>query len=357
MVRVLHVLNNLGSGGAESFVMNVYRNIDRNKVQFDFLIRSDKNNSLLAEIESMGGQIYKTPAFPQKIFSNYRVLNSFMKEHCKDYEVIHIHANALVYVKPLQLAYKYGIPCRVIHSHNTDSRLKAIHKFNQRRVVKWATHRFACSDLAGEWMFPNDNFCFIPNGIDLDRFAFNEIDREEIRSKLKLTDRFVVGNVGRFTYQKNHPFIIQIFEQLHKIKPESTLLLVGEGADQQNIKKMVIEKNLTDAVVFAGATKEVQKYLSAMDCFLFPSLFEGLPVALVEAQANLLPCVISNAITKEVIVEKVVELNLDSPVDEWVNAVLKSKRTKMSEKNGIEKFDINAVAKRLEGFYLNGRVD
>lgn len=352
MVRVLHVLNNLGSGGAESFVMNVYRNIDRSKVQFDFLIRSDKNNSLLAEIENMGGRVYQTPAFPRRIFSNYKALNCFMKKHCKDYKVVHVHANALVYVKPLQLAYKYGIPCRILHSHSTDSKLKAIHKFNQRRVVKWATHRFACSNLAGKWMFRDNGSCFIPNGIDLKRFAFNEAEREEMRLKLKLTSKFVVGNVGRFSYAKNHPFIIQVFEQLHKVRPESVLLLVGGGDGQQNIKELVNAKGLTEAVVFIGEVNDVQKYMSAMDCFLFPSHYEGLGIVLVEAQTNGIPCVASDVIPQEAILGNVVSLSLNDPVQDWVKAVLKSKRTKISEKSRIREFDIKTVAKRLEDFYL-----
>lgn len=153
MIRVLHVLNNLGSGGAESFVMNLYRNIDRSLVQFDFLIRSRENGSMVDEIRKLGGKIYIQPNFPRNILQNYKALDEFLKCHAKEYKAIHVHANALVYVKPLQLAKKYGIPCRIIHSHNTNSSAEFIHKFNRRRIDEWVTDRFACSDLAGSGCF------------------------------------------------------------------------------------------------------------------------------------------------------------------------------------------------------------
>lgn len=316
-VRVLHVLNNLGYGGAETFVMNVYRHVERSKVQFDFLIRSNQNGPMLQEIESLGGQVIELPPFPGKALSNYRALDKFLKVHADEYEAMHVHANALIYVKPLQLAKKYGIPCRIIHSHSTGSRFKMLHMANTKRVSHWATHRFACSSLAGEWMFPDEDYEFVPNGIDLEKFAFSETDRRGIRRQYDIENSFVVGHVGRFVPQKNHPFIVEVFEALHKKSPNAVLLLVGDGENLDSIKTLVKSKGLSESVVFVGAVENVEKYYSAMDCFLFPSVCEGLGIVLVEAQANGLPCLVSEAVTQEVNLGLITYLSLACSPDQW----------------------------------------
>lgn len=303
MIRVLHVLNNLGSGGAESFVMNVYRNIDKEKVQFDFLVRSEQNGPLLDEAETLGAKVSICPPFPRKAAQNYRALDGFLKEHGREYEAIHLHANSLIYVKPLQLARRYGIPKRIMHSHNTKSAKRGfepVHRANVRRIDKWVTHRLACSRSAGSWMFPNREYAVVPNGIDMASFAYSTQDRTAVRDELGIGNKFVVGHVGRFVPQKNHLFVVDVFEEFHRANPYSTLLLVGEGPDKERVWNHVLRKGLFDDVVFTGAVPDVWRYLSAMDALLFPSLYEGFPVALVEAQANGLPILLSTAISEEV---------------------------------------------------------
>ena len=356
MIRVLHVLNNLGSGGAESIVMNIYRKLDRNKVQFDFLIRSKKNGPLVDEIKSLGGRIYYTSEYPKHFLKNERELKRFFNEH-SEYSVIHIHANSLMYIQPLILAKRYRIPCRIIHSHSVTvgsrlSFLKQIHYFNRKYVKQHATHRFACSEAAGVWMFEKDTFEIINNGIDLDRVKFRQARREQIRKKYNLENAFVIGNVGRFSHPKNHAFMIRLFAKYAISHSDARLLLVGDGELFEDIQVLAKKLNVIEKITFAGTVSNVEDYLSAMDVFLFPSLYEGLPVALIEAQAIGLPCVFSNTITSTAILNNNCRcISLDSPMDEWVNA--------LNENNGfikpselLTKYDINSVAKELEVFYL-----
>jgi len=200
-IRILHVITGMGSGGAEMMIMNWYRNIDRSKVQFDFLLRSPEN-IYAEEIESMGGRVYYTSTYPRHYFRNKRETKRFFKEHASEYAAIHVHCNALLYVNVFGIAKKYGIKTRIIHSHNTQARNRVfglVHKLNKRRVQRMATHLFACSGEAGEWAFsPNGRYRVITNGIDTQKYGFNPVAREDIREELGIQDKFVIGHVARF---------------------------------------------------------------------------------------------------------------------------------------------------------------
>lgn len=355
MVRVLHVLHNLGSGGAESFVMSVYRNIDRSKVQFDFLIRSKENGAMLKEIEHMGGKVTILPSFPKQIFANYKALNHYLKVHAKEYKAIHVHANSLVYVKPLELGEKYGIEKRIIHSHNTRSAAGFFHRMNINRIDKWVTDRFACSNMAGDFMFPQKKFRYIPNGIELDRFRFSQGARDRIRTKLEIGDTTtLIGHVGRFTYQKNHEKLLDIFVEYRKLNPSSKLILVGDGEEKAKIHNWVSQKGIKDHVIFAGAVSNVNEYLSAMDVFCLPSYYEGLAIVLIEAQAALLPCIASLSTPPESNCGNVVYKSLEESSLNWASAMNKMivDGRRESDKEKISRFDIRTVARNLEAFYL-----
>ena len=352
-IRVLHVLNNLGSGGAESFVMNVYRNIDRTKIQFDFLIRSKNNGPMVNEIEEMGGKVFIQPSFPKHFISNYVALDKFLKQNAQSYVAIHVHANSLVYVRPLKLAKKYGIEKRIIHSHNTKSAADIIHKFNIDRIDRWATDRFACSNWAGEFMFPHKQFLFVSNGIDISKFSYSNEARNRIRAQFAITDEtIVVGNVGRFSPQKNHPKIVEIFKAYHETNRKSKLLLVGEGGNRKMIEELVAQNGLQNDVIFTGAVTNVEDYLSAMDVFLLPSLWEGLAIVLIEAQANGLGCIASTTTPPESDCGNVLYLGLDESAEKWAEAISTQER-KPPCSELLSNFDIKTVAQRLETFYLS----
>lgn len=356
MKKVLHVLGNLGYGGAEMFVMNIYRNIDRRVVQFDFLVRQNNNGPLVKEIEDLGGNVVILPDHRKHIIGNHIVLSRYMKEHHSEYCAIHVHANSLIYVYPLYLAKKYNIPIRIIHSHSTKGMCEPLHQLNINRIDKWVTHRIACSMQAGQYMFPRKKFQVIQNGIDLDLFQYDEEKRNAIRKKLGVGNITIIGHVGRITPPKNHPFIIEIFEEYQKKDPSSILLLIGDGEETEKIKKLVRQKRLSGQVIFTGPVSNVHEYLSAMDLFLFPSLWEGLGIALIEAQQNGLRCLVSENIpeTADMGLCRVASLDEDKSV--WaqrLKELLVLKRGKPDQK--IMAYDIKRVSQDLQNLYLSVR--
>lgn len=358
-VKVLQVLNGLGHGGAEAFVMNMYRNIDRGEVQFDFLVRSTDNSNYEEEVKQLGGKIYVTAPFPKNVIKNWTETKYFFKIH-RDYDIVHVHANSLLYLLPLKLAKKYGVKCRIIHSHNTRSAKKVyniLHNYNKRRVKKYTTDYFACSKIAGEWMF-NSHFNIIKNAIDTNKFRYNRNMRNELRKELNISNKFVVGHVGRFTHQKNHAFLIEVFKEILKCKNDAILVLIGDGELRSEVYEKVRKLGIEDNVVFCGSKGNVADYLNIFDVFLFPSYFEGLPIALIEAQASGIPCVISDTISDEILVTDLVHRkSLKSEAREWAEEII-------NLDNGYERkdryqeivdagFDMNHSVQELQNFYLN----
>ena len=293
MIRVLHVIASMNIGGAETFIMNVYRNIDRSKVQFDFLLHTDKNCAYNSEIISLGGKIFSIPSRNQGVLKNHYALNRFFKRNPK-YRIVHQHLSSLSYIEPLKIASRYGVPIRILHSHSTREGGSILHKYihnvNKLSVKKYATHYFACSDLAAKWIigkkqYNAKEFTIINNGIETENFIYNTNIRKSMRDKLGIGDKFVVGHIGNFVYPKNHVFLIDIFKVIHQKDIKSILILVGDGKLRNEIEEKIINEGLKDSVILTGVRKDIPNLLQAMDVFIMPSFYEGLPVTLVEAQA------------------------------------------------------------------------
>ena len=355
-VRVLHVLTGLSSGGAESFIMNMYRNIDRNKVQFDFLLRSNEN-IFKDELEKMGSRVFTTASFPRHFIQNALQTSRFFKEH--HYDIIHVHANALLYTYALSCAKKNGVKCRIIHSHNSamaHMQLLPIHNANKRRIHKLATDFFACSDAAGKWMF-NGAYTLVHNAIDLSAFAYSAKNRAQIREKLGIKDdELVIGHVGRFTEQKNHDFLIEAFNEIVKSGRNAKLLLVGDGPLKQAMEKKTDELKLADRVVFLGARKDVAEMMSAFDIFVFPSNYEGLGIVVIEAQANGITTICSDAVPDQAIVgNSVIRLPLTINAKAWAESIANAdiRRVQLTENLQAAGYDIRVEAKKLQEFYLS----
>lgn len=355
-VRVLHVLSGLNSGGAESFIMNMYRHMDRSKIQFDFLLRSTAN-VFESELQQMGSKVYVTASFPGHFIRNAFQTHSFFRKH--KYEIVHVHANALLYMTALRCAKMNGVNCRIIHSHNSamaHMKLLPIHDFNKKHIDKIATDYFACSDSAGQWMFEK-KYTIIPNAIDTEAFEFNENKRTEIRKQLGIDeDALVIGHVGRFNEQKNHAFLIDIFHEVIKQKPDSKLLLVGDGPLHHEISNRAQELNIIGNVLFLGVRNDVSNIINAIDIFVFPSLYEGFPVAIVEAQANGLKVVCSEAIPKQALfLDNAQVISLEHSPQYWAEYVLNADKTRTNARDKIEEagFDIRVEAKKLQDFYLS----
>ena len=339
-IRVLQI--NSGSrsfGGVSSFLYNVYTNIDRKQVQFDFLSPNVTTYGIHRdEIEEMGGRIYElgvTGNILTKKTGLYKRLSQFLAQH--KYFIVHINSGNFFFNLFAVLAVrKAGVPCRIVHSHNAGdtsrSRIKkAAFEALKPQLEKNATMLLACSRKAARYMFTDKTVKagkveIVKNGINADRFHFDPEVRQAVRRELGLTDQFVVGHVGRFFKQKNHAFLIRIFEKIHETEPESVLLLFGKGDLEPEIKDLVKERGLTSCVRFMGEVADIERMYQAMDVFVMPSFHEGLPVSCVEIQAAGVPCVLSDTITEEIRIEDSMQfLSLKQSPEEWAAAALSKK--------------------------------
>lgn len=355
-VRVLHVVTYMGRGGLETMLMNYFRNIDRSKVQFDFLVHRDFEADYDKEILSLGGRIYHLPQLNPFSRKYHKALDSFFAEH--PYQIVHSHLDCMS-AYPLSHAKKAGVPVRIAHAHNKsqDKNIKYPLKILSKSLIpKYATHLFACGEEAGQWMFSGRQFQILYNAIDSSRYIYSEQIRREVREELKLGNKLVIGHVGRFSPQKNHGFIIRLFYELQKRKPDSILILTGDGKNRQQIEKMVQELDLGRKVIFTGIRSDVNRLMQAMDVFLFPSLYEGLGIVAIEAQAAGLPCVVSKKVPEDAKITKLVSsLSLKAPLSEWIDTILNAGHTERRDQTEQVKragYDIVENAKRLQDFYM-----
>ena len=360
-IRILHVIGIMNRGGAESFIMNLYRAIDRSLVQFDFVEGSNQPASYDSEIMDLGGRVYRCPRFNGKNIISYRKWwNDFFKEHASDYVAVHGHigSTAAIY---LSIAKKYGLHT-IAHSHNTYSGFSVSQL--AYRALSYPTRYIAddlytCSTEAGISRYGNRREIeLVRNGIDTISFSYDKEKRNSIRKELNIPeDCYVFGHVGRFAEQKNHKKIIGIFNSIHKKKPNTKLLLVGDGKLRNEIKELVKNYSLDDAVVFTGVRSDINALMCAMDLMLFPSLFEGLPVTLVEAQCTGLKCLVSDVISKETVLNKnlVIFKQLEESDESWAEQALQLIGYIREDGSMIVRqagFDIQDIAKNLQNKYL-----
>ena len=366
MIRILHVFGGLDMGGAETMIMNIYRNIDREKIQFDFVTHSGRNQAYVSEIEQLGGKIYFFPKI--RIYNLPLLINewkAFFEKH-KEYKILHSHVRSYASIY-IPIAKKYGLKT-IIHSHSTSngkgmkSFVKAILQYPLRYE---ADYFMGCSKEAGEWLFgkrivKSDRYFTIKNAIDTRRYSFDRVQRSILRNQFGIDESVkVFMHVGRLHEAKNHIFLLHVFAMLIKEIPNSMLLLVGDGELLSEIEKQIEQLNLKSNVKMLGARTDIPDILNAADVFLFPSKWEGLPVTVVEAQASGLPCFVSDKITKEVAISELVKfLPIYKGTQVWIDAI---KETDLTRKNVIDKiiqagFDIKKSVEWLTKFYeeING---
>ncbi|MBZ9636627.1 glycosyltransferase family 1 protein [Clostridium sp. FP1] len=362
-IRVLNILHSMDCGGTETMIMNYYRKIDRNKIQFDFLLTNSNHCDYEEEILKLGGKIYRIPLLTKKKPWVYcKGISDFFKEH-KEYRIVHSHTTSKSVI-PLFYAKKNMIPVRIAHCHGSKSESGINGKIRSalRPFLKLVTtDYFACSKDAGIYLFGETYFNLgkiniIKNPVDSSKYLFSEQKRLEIRKLLNLDNRFVIGHVGRFHPVKNHTFLIDVFNEVHKNNPNATLVLIGTGSEQERIKEKVVKLKLTNSVEFLGLRNDVADLLQAIDVFVFPSLYEGLGLVTIEAQASGLPCVISDTIPKEVSITGLVKcINLNDPIENWAEEIIESGNVKRQNtqveiiKSG---YDISKNAEWLQKFYL-----
>lgn len=366
IIRVLHVVTQMNRNGLESRIMDIYRNIDRSQIQFDFLTHRTTEGHFDNEIRELGGKIYYFPAIrPHKIVQYLQSLVRFFQDH-PEYKIVHAHLNAYC-TWVLQAAKQAGVPVRIAHSRNSgmDHNWKAVFKYGSKLFVNIpTTHKFACSQQAGEWLFgkkgimPPNKFKVIPNGFELEKFRYDPKVRESMRGTLDIGNELAFVHVGRLTYQKNHQFLLDVFEQILLLRPDSKLFLLGDGEERDKLEQRVIESGLSKKVFFLGNRKNVGEYLQAMDAMIFPSIYEGFGTVVIETQCIGLPTLSSDVLPKET---KLTECQEFLSIKKDSAAVWAAKIIEMTEQierkdrlSEIKKagYDIKDTYTWLQNFYI-----
>lgn len=357
-IRITHIIGSVAKGGIESVVFNYYRFINRDKVQFDFIIDEDSPCEIPDDILNMGCRVFKIPPYT-KFFAYIKALKRIFRENnCK---IVHSHMNTLS-VFALYAAKKAGVPVRISHNHSTAGKGRGEFK---RNVIKYALRRFsrlypthlaACSEYAGKWLYGDKaDFKVFNNAIDPARFTYNTQTRLRVRENLGAGNKFIIGHVGRFMHQKNHDFLIDIFNEIYKLNQDSLLLLIGDGELKKPTEEKVKALNLQNNVIFTGNRSDVNELYQAMDVLVLPSLYEGLTVVGVEAQTAGLPLVLSACISKETAFTDAVEfISLKESAKHWAEKVLSKQNFERVDISGLpnaQKFIISNEAGKLEKFY------
>ena len=346
----------------EAVIMNYYRHIDKNKIQFDFVVHKGAVKSFVDEAKSMGAKVYEVTPYTENIFKFTCEIYRIIKK--ERYQIVHSNMNSLS-AFPLFAAYIAGVEVRILHNHTTDNKAEGLRTWVKRLLRPFAkifaNQYWACSNLAAEWMYgkkaiANNKVTIINNAIDLEQFKFNEQVRIRLRKELGLENCFVVGHVGRFMQQKNHCFLIDVFNKLVQQKQDARLLLIGDGPLKNEIEERVKKLELTEKVVFLGVRTDVASLYNVMDVFVLPSLYEGLGMVVVEAQVNGLPVLVSEAVPNEAKVNCNINFcNLNKPPAYWRNSIIqisKKERFKSSMIVDNNNFDIRYESRNIEKIYL-----
>lgn len=358
MVRILQMVGVMHRAGMETYIMDVYRNLDRNKVQFDFNIQAAEVGEYGPEIEALGGKIYRITRYSGGLIKHFRDVYRVVKDN--HYNIVIKETQNAFCVYDLIVAKLAGAKHLIAHSHNgtvTKASRRFVNYIHRPLLNLVCTERFACSDVAGRWLFGNKPYKIIKNGRNLKEFSYHAEVRDRKREELKLADKFVVLHVGRFEIQKNHKKIIDIFEKVLDRRQDAILLLVGKGPLEESIKEYVSNKKLNEAVHFLGVRTDISEIMQASDIFVLPSFWEGLPLTGIEAQATGLPCFVSDKVSEELgITDLVRYISLDTSNDEWAECICEGKakdRIPMTDACRAAGYDMVEVAKSLEEYYLS----
>lgn len=361
-IRVLMIGMHDKIGGVETFLMNYLRNINREEVIFDF-ISTFKELCFEEEIIKLGGKVYHICSEKKNPFKYCKDLKKIIKQN--NYSIVHINMLSAANILPVLVSKMVKVKHIIVHSHNSNvpaGVLRKILNFVNKPFLHLATNFYACSIKAGEWLYgkrflKKHELVLINNAIDLEKYSFNDEDRENIRKELDISDKFVVGNIGRFSYQKNHEFLIDVFYEIQKQKENSVLLLIGEGELEEEIKKKIENLNIMEKVIFLGTTSAVGKYLQAMDVFVLPSRFEGLGIVAIESQVSGLKTFVSDVVPSEAEVTELLEkISLNESAYHWsekiINDCIVNDRKKQDEKIGEMGFDIKIESIILQNRYI-----
>ncbi len=360
-MKILHFNSNISkNSGVLSVIMNYYKTINKDAIQFDFLYFRDSDISYKDEIKKLGGRVYAI-CDPKNVVLFRKQLKNFLKLHQNEYDIVHIHDSIFARFM-YNVLKKNGVKCVIIHSHATNYSDRKISTIRNsllcHNIYKYADALFACSQAAGKFMFCGKKFYVMNNAIITTNFRFSEEKRAEIRKKMNIKDKFVVGHVGAFVNQKNHTFLLEIFKEILKKNKNSVLLLIGDGPLFQDIVEKVKLLKIEDKVVFLGKRSDVNDLYQAMDIFILPSLFEGLPMVGVEAQCSSLPIIMSTEITEEAGIRQFKFLKLTDDANIWAEKTIKMyKNNQRNKEKALEAitshgFNIEVESEKLESKYF-----
>lgn len=340
-------------GGVETFYFSYYRKLDKNKYQIDFVSKYGVVYGS-EEIKQNGGKTYSIPTLKSNPIKHYSDLNKIYKEG--NYDIVHANHSSISNIMHLKLAKKHKVKKIIIHSHNcgyqTNLFFRICHNINKIRIKYICTHFLACTKDAGKWLFgSNYPVTVLNNALDIDKFRYNQNDRDEIRKQLKIKDEVVIGHVGRMCYQKNQEFLVRVFKEYNNLNKNSKLILIGTGKDEDMIKDLIKELDLESNVIIIHSD-ECYKYYSAFDIFAFPSRYEGLGIVGIEAQINGLPCLFSDVIPKDIKINDNTQFLSINNTKEWIDSLNSKKLKRVNKINSrINKYDINKEAKKLDKIY------
>lgn len=325
MIRILHVFGKMNRGGAETFIMNLYRNIDRSKIQFDFAVHSSEVGSYEEEIISLGGKIYRFEKYQGFNHFKYKKRwNKFLKDN--KFDIVHCHMKSIAKII-LKVANRERI-ITISHTHNTSftykNKLEKIFRlFLMKNISKYSDFRLACGYDAGKFTYKNKPFTILNNGIEINKFRYSLNEKKKLKQKFGFDNKIIYGHVGRFSHQKNHVFLINIFREISLLENNAILILIGEGELKNNILNLVKEYDLDSKVVFLGSVDNVNEYMAVMDLLIFPSRYEGLPVTLVESQFSELKALVSSNITSEIIMSDFIFVkDLNEGAKKWAKKAI-----------------------------------
>ena len=356
MKKKVLIVNTVNTGftGITSVIMNYVRKT-YTSVQYDFVLCGKVDSGFIEALKRFGENVFQPPCSRGKKPLNYSFwLRKLIEEN--NYDVIHVHGNSGTMFFDIHAAKKAGVPIRITHSHSTSCKHMVAHNILRPILNRELTHAIACSDMAGKWLFTRD-YAVLPNGIDVEKFAFSQAVRDEYRKKLGLEDKLVIGHIGYMDTEKNHMFLLRVFADLVKSQPDAMLLLIGDGRLRTEIESYIKELQLENYVQVLGKRGDVAQLYQCMDVFVLPSLFEGLPVTLVEAQAAGLPCVVSDTVTRQVNITNNIEYVgiQDANITDWVEQIVNSAkltgRECWAEAIGCTIYNIDNCIKELYGIY------
>lgn len=361
-LRVLHIVGNIAPGGMENFIMNIYGQIDRSKVQFDIILHLRMEHDYVDQIEKMGGIVYQLPRFSRKPLSNLNQLYHIVKDN--HYKVVVRHtANALV--APQLIAARLAGAYTICHSHNETDPQRVLHRIGRLMMGVAAKERFACSPKAGVWMFRRNRYTVIHNAINIKKFQYNSDADRKIRAEFGLTGQHVYGYIANFKESKNHVYLMEIFQEILKLDADARLFCIGDGETRGAIEQQITKLGLEGKVELTGMRRDAEDFLSCFDMMIFPSKFEGLPLTMIEAQAAGLPCLMSDAVTPDVIVtEGLVETeSLEAGPQIWARRAFEmaqripaasKENGRVCQYNSIVRagYDANTLAKWYEEYFM-----